>query len=549
MLFRNRTCQLMRQNFKLMQGQYMQKNLTGNHISVLMPLSHMFSENTDMMYNFACEAYKVFVSNGICKQEDFTTNYNQLAHYGAFLSNMMWCYNIKTGKFALYTSSYSILVSLASKGLLMGKRKPIAEEMRTFEEALVSGGRLANSIKKGNTIQAVRLDWEYSGNKLIFKPTIPRSQLVIGEEHIIPYFALDSAMQIINEELQTKILKIVQGDKVRVVTKNPAVLKSIYGETRTNYLLNYTYDARSNSFFVPHVGASIFSNGVTNIDFTAVDSIQVINSVSDIDLSEVKLDIDGACDFCKANLGSLTDDQLVAFMEKLEISGVSDSRELNQQLTVTSLDMLHPYRVYNAMKDLQCFDMDKFKAQPSKWGSSSNVEQLDIPSTMEELTALMKTGIFKVTILTNKGKYAQVVCTNSGKELSRIYGNDYFAKFESYGNKLRALNNELKRSYPVEISEDELEALCNKWGAYDVMADLIDRYPDAYSKGVFAYKQVYHIITLELQGVNDRKTVIKQPNCLTVRSCECPVSGEVTYNYYKNIELHSIKSIVRLTTV
>lgn len=547
MLYRNRTCQLMSQNFKLMQEEYMRNNLKGDSISVLTPLSHMFTLNPDMMYQFASEAYKVFSLNGLCKESDFSSCYEQLAIYGVLMSNLVFCYNAQQDRMALYTASYNILVQLASKGILRGKRKPIAEEMGTIKEVLLGGARISNSIKKGNVFQAVRLDWEYKENKLILHPTIPRSQLVIRDEYIIPYTALDAAMRMLNDELQTKCLKITSGDKVRVVTKNPAILNMIYGEIRTNSLLSYTYDSRANMFYVPRVGASIYSNGVTNIDLVKIDKIQVVN-LMDIDLSEVNMDVSSAPEYCESHLGTLSDAQLQDLAVRLELDGVSANRDSMIFMLSEILYATNPVKLYEIMKETGYFNVEEFKKLPSKWGSADGAKQVEIPPTAQELDQLLKQGIFKVTVLTREGKYVPMVVTNCMTELRRIYGDDYYARFESEGNRLRMVDRILKKlSETTEsLSADELMRTASKWNlptllyAVQQICQGVENYP---------ISSIREAILRLQRSVDERKTVLKQPSIVTVRSCECKPDTDATWGYYRNIDIRAVRSIIQITSV
>ena len=551
MLYRNRNCMLMSQNFKLMQTQYMQQTgLTGDNISVLMPLSQMFNLNPDMMYKFACEAYKVFYSNGFCKETDFQNAYEQMATYGVFMSNLVFGYNMRTGKMSLYTSSYEILVQLASRGVLLGKRKPIAEEMQAIQEVLTSGKKFVPSLKLGTTIVAVRLDWEYrdNGNKLVFKPTVPRSALVLRDEYLIPYTALDAAMKYLNEVLQEKVLRITCGDKVRVVTKNAAILSMIYGEVRTNMLLSYTFDARSNSFYVPSVGASIFSSGVTNIDLTEVDKIQQVSSLAEIDLSDVKLDVTSAPSYCAVRLKNLTNTQLFDFGKKLGIEGINTDRNANELLIGASLQLCHPYKVYEAMKECGGFNISDFKNQKPKWGAIENAQQMEIPSTAKELSDLLKTGIFQIIIHTKTGKYVPVVVTNCYKELARLYGNDFYARFESDGNKLRKAAYECDNKFKeIPFNVDVYYKIASKWGILEYAQQNVQRLQSMGKE--INYQNIRNMFRLNIDSVDERKTVVKQPNIITVRSCNCKEDASEKWGYYKNIDIRAIKSIVRLTSV
>ena len=506
MLYRNRNCMLMSQNFKLMQTQYMQQTgLTGDNISVLMPLSQMFNLNPDMMYKFACEAYKVFYSNGFCKETDFQNAYEQMATYGVFMSNLV----MRTGKMSLYTSSYEILVQLASRGVLLGKRKPIAEEMQSIQEALTSGKKFIPSLKLGTTIVAVRLDWEYhdNGNKLVFKPTVPRSALVLRDEYLIPYTALDAAMKYLNEVLQEKVLRITCGDKIRVVTKNAAILSMIYGEVRTNMLLSYTFD-----------------------------------------LSDVKLDVTSAPSYCAVRLKNLTNAQLFDFGKKLGIEGINTDRNANELLIGASLPLCHPYKVYEAMKECGGFNISDFKNQKPKWGAIENAQQMEIPSTAKEFSDLLKTGIFQIIIHTKTGKYVPVVVTNCYKELARLYGNDFYARFESDGNKLRKAAYECDNKFKeIPFNVDVYYKIASKWGILEYAQQNVQRLQSMDKE--INYQNIRNMFRLNIDSVDERKTVVKQPNIITVRSCNCKEDASEKWGYYKNIDIRAIKSIVRLTSV
>lgn len=538
----------MSQNFKLMQEEYMRKNLKGDSISVLMPLSQMFSANPDMMYQFASEAYKLFSLNGFCRESDFTDCYEQLADYGVLMSNLVFCYNPREDRMALYTSSYSILEQLASKGILRGKRKPIAEEMGNIRDVLTGGGRISNSVKKGNTLQVVRLDYEYKENKLLFHPVVPRSQLVLHEEYLIPYTSLDAAMKMMNDELQTKVLKITSGDKVRVVTKNPSVLSMVYGETRTNSLLSYNYDARANRFYVPSVGASIFSNGVTNLDLLRIDKIQAVNTFAEIDLSEINVDVSVAPDYCSSKLHTLTDEQLNDLSSRLNMAGISANRESTIYMISEVLYATNPIKLYNIMKETGYFNVEEFKKLPSKWGGADTAKQVEIPNTPQELDSLLRKGIFKIVLLTRDGKYAPVVVTNSTSELKRIYGDDYYARFESEGNRLRMVDKLLKKMSEStdSLTLDAVVKLTSKWNLSSLLYTVQQMFPDRESYAIVDIRA--SIVRLQ-HNVNERKTVLKQPNIVTVRSCECKPDTDATWGYYKNVDIRAIKSIVQITSV
>lgn len=544
MLFNNHVCKVQSQYFKQMQEKHMLTNLRGDNISVLMPLSAMLSQNSNMAYDFACESYKLFVSKGFCRTEIFNTNYYQLAVYGVAMSNFFIGYNTETGSSDLYTSSYYLLTQLATRGILMGKRAAIASEMATLEDALVTGSRIPKSLKDGDRIQAVRLDYEYSNGRLVFKPTIPRSQLDLAKFCIIPLQAVEQAMCMLNEQIQDKVLEVTMGDKVRYITKSVPILSMIYGEQRARYLISANYDARTFRFNAPSVGASIYSTGITNIDLATIDKIRVVESVIDIDLSEVKLDTSRANEFIKSSLPSLNERAIRDVAEYLGINIRNISGIDVVQTFKNGLSNVPSYKAYEAIKEFpQYFDMRKFKGMTPKYSSG---EQVPIPETFEEFEALLKTGIFKVMMRTRKGGTVSVVCTNSAKELAAIYGDNYYAKFESEGNRLRRLDYIVKTKYPNGVSTDVLIKLMRSLNVVNVAQSLYSIVDD-HDTDFVTYDIVHTAIARELYYVKERTTVIKQTDLITVRSCECDVDNPNPSSYYKNISPRAVTSIMRVT--
>lgn len=541
MLARNHICLLQSQYFKQLQEQHMQTGLRGDNISVLLSIPDMFARNNSMMYDFACESYKLFVSKGFCSPDIFQTNYMQLAIYGVTLSNYFIGFNLETEEADLYTSSYYLLTQLATRGLLMGKRTAIATEMATIEEVLVSGNRIARSLKEGDRIQAVRLDYEYTNGKLIFKPTVPRSQLDFKRYCFVALPAVQQAMTTLNEQIQDKVLEVTMGDKIRYITKSFPILSMVYGEQRAKHLITATFDSRTFRFLAPSVGASIYSSGVTNINLALVDRIRVA-TLSDIDLSEVKLDTSRAVDYIKDKIPNLNEQALREVAEYLGISIRSYSGLDCLQIFKNGLAMVSNHRAYGAIKEFpQYFNMAEFKGYAPRYSSG---EQVDIPQTMQELDELFKTGIFRVMLRTKKGSMTSIVCTNSSKCLAQIYGSDYYAKFESAGNKLRRLDYIVKTKYADGIDTDTLNNLIKSYnlvGEVQEIFELVDDYDTV------TYDMVHKAIARELYLIQERTTVIKQTDLITVRNCECDVDNPVPATFYKSINPRAITGIVRLS--
>lgn len=530
-----------------MQQVWMQNNLQGDNISVLMQLRQMFLSNQQMTYAFAAEAYKIFKETGRCKEEDFKDKYEQLATYGVAMSNLFLGYNTQTGVLALYTSSYTILEHLASKGILKGKKDPINIELQNFHNALVTSDRVKTSIKKGKLIQAVRLDGEFMGNGVVvFTGTIPRSQLNLDVEVIVPFQTMDYAMEYINQILQENILRVTMGDKVRVVTKNYSVLSMIYGQERANYLVSRQYDARIESFYVPSVGASIYTAGITNLKLKDIDKIEVVRGIQDVDLSEIKVDYTKSKDFFKSVVKGMSAEQIHELADQVLENKNLTAKESKKELLGDFVNKVYDSDLYELMKrNPKLFDMSKFNELENKFGNE--FIQLEVPKNKDELEELVKTGVIKILIQSRSGKLSTVICTNNTKELARVYGKSYYSKFESEGNRLRALEKLVRAKYPETMTVKDLVAARKKFGL-EYMCSEVNLEVNA-PEETFESKRLISEIYNQLNHIELRKTVVKQPGLVTVRSCEAYLDDEGNVkDFYKNIDPKTIISVVRLST-
>ena len=173
---------------------------------------------------------------------------------------------------------------------------------------------------------------------------------------------------------------------------------------------------------------------------------------------------------------------------------------------------------------------------------------MEIPPTAQELDQLLKTGIFKITVLTREGKYVPLVVTNCMTELRRIYGDDYYARFESEGNRLRMVDKILKKLSETTdtLSADDLVRTASKWNLPSLLYTVQQICQGA---EVYPISSVREAIMRLQYNVNERKTVLKQPSIVTVRSCECKPDTDVNWGYYRNIDIRAVKSIIQITSV
>lgn len=520
MLANNHICKVQSQNFAQLQIEYMRSEIDKPSCSLLMTLRQMFNANQEMTYKFASEAYIAFVAKGWCDESDFQLRYEQIATYGVMLSNVVWGYDIDKGSMSLYTTSVSVLQNLAQKGILKGKNQPIAVELPQYEKTLYESDRIRKSLSTpGGRLVSVRLDTEIADGRLQIKPVIPRTAISLDTRIIIPFTAYQKAVELLRNILQQYILRIKMGDKVRDVTLNKQILASIYGEGRANQLVSYIPDIYTQRFYVPSVGASKYTTGVTNIHLEDVDEVKAI-SLADIDMSEVNMDYTMVPEYYKGVVAKMSEVRLAKAAEAMDLlcknAPVDDLRQNLMDMTTA----LYPKDLWDIMKaHPKLFKVDGYSKMKNRFGSEYT--PVEKPKTVKELSDMLNTGVYKILITKRNGKFSTIIGSNDLNCIKKVFGENYM-KFESEGVRLRRLRYLIEKQ---GADVDKAIAECN--AKYLVHGDR---------------QEVLRQIDILLREVDMNKTVVKQANLVLVRNLEATES----YEYYKNLDLRQIDEIYRL---
>lgn len=512
MLSGNHICNLQAQNFKQMEAGYFNANLSEVPCSLLMSLRDMFIKDPNMCYAFACEAYKYLSTSKKCNADDFSNSYELIAVYGVAMSGVLWGYDLKKGTMSLYTTSIQILKGLASRGILKGKKEPIAVELQLLEKTLYESDRLKKSIREcKNKLVCVRLDTELNGKNLIMKCTVPRSLPTLEDTIFVPFDAVKYATDALHNLLQSRILRVRMGDKVRDVTLNMEILTSIYGAERAAQLSSFIPDVYTQRFYVPSVGASKYTAGVTNIKLADIDEVKPV-SLADIDLSEVNLDYSMVYDHFRERVDKIPDKKVPDIADAFGLDCLNAPADHLRGRLKDLCNEMYPRDIWEIMKQYpKVFNTAGYLKKPSKYGS--NYKRLNKPQSIDELNQLLKQGVFKLLITKRNGSFSTIIGTNNRELLKKILGNDYIAKYESQGVRLRYASKLLESGKSV----DEVKVLSG-------LDDLSN-------------------IQESLNEIEMKKTVVKQSHLVTVRNLEATDSS----NFYKNVDLDSLVEVIQLS--
>lgn len=532
--------------------------LQGSTSCILPSIRDLATRNQNLAYSLAAEVYKIFIEKKWMKPSDWSAKYYTLVAYGFLMCDLAFIYNPDNEKFELHTSSVSMIQRLASQGYVEGATKKDAAELSVQKavDALSGNKKILTSLKKDNVIQTVRLDPSMNGRDLKFKITVPRSQVDIVKTMIVPFTCYMQVIKDLQSLFKRGFIRVTmnEGEKVRVVTLNQELLSKIYTLDRVNQLNGFAPNAYMKSFYVPSVGASVYSLGVTNIKPETIDKLEMVN-LNDIDLSEVNVDFTMVRPYFIQQLNNLNLQQLKTLIKNLAIPvDASFTRSkagcisLLENWVYTSQDAkAYESNLYLLMKESPFFDISGLSNMQNIYGNM--MQQVNYPGSPAGLAQLLNTGVFRITTRRRAGSMSTHIVTNNPTELKRILGDDYFARFESYGVKLNyamnlvvAVGKKYGSNTPLKKESD----IYSKLAEFDIYLSDEDK------ERVLTYEDLYVVLNkAKANEVDANKTVVSQAHLVVTRNCQAWYSPEEEkpYDYYKNIDPNSIVSIIRLSEV
>lgn len=485
----------------------------------------------------ASEAHAGLVGAEIIPDNDeiWENNYSQLIVYGLALSGLFYVYDIEKGSLSLHTSSISLVSSLLDAGKLEASKGRLLQD--DYQRWIKQISSIRTTFKDGNTIRTLRLELQPSGKYTV---TIPRSCINFLEQPIIPYDVMQNELRSIITLSGSNLLKVTMGDKVRFVSTNQSILEKVYGAKRALSLLKMTEGMKmgDSSVYLPSVGASVHTPGLTCIDLISVDFITGA-SLEEVDLSEVSINYDKAKPFLLSKLNAQTiPDILRVFNIPKEIMAGKNTTEVKEYLTACIIRTFDT-DVYEAIFKLG-YSEEEYNAFSTPLGDC--YQEVDVPSSVSALRARLDTGVYKIIYTKRDGKFGTLIGTNCGKLLREVYGKGYMRKFESEGVRLSKVLHKVMQTNTVEV--ESVTTLCENLGL-DVLAEEIKQ-KFLLSKEISS-EEVVSIIERHIDGVESRKTTKPNPDNVLIRNCFATTEGGVSNNYYRSIDFRTICAIYKMS--
>lgn len=376
---------------------------------------------------------------------------------------MTFAYNIESKKLGIYTSRERTL-NLIDKNHKYKKEK-VAEK------------------NKGGIIHCMRLDVSYVGDdesEVEIKATT-RDKITPQTHFLIPFNVIHIIYKVIEGLLKTgKVLKIKQVTdgvvKERYLTQNKEELArhNAEGIVIADEAWYFGGVAR---MYAPVLGAPSYSVGLSRIDFLNIEKVDVVKINKDRLFTEV----------AKSTQENLYTQQIFSWI--LE-SLIDKSEERGRKF----LDMLSEVpSIKEKCREVKKDNLEEYSGAILKATSRLKEEELEVvrsaftltymnrldlykrvlpmykripvPKDLMELVHLVQEGAYKFTLITSSNKLSVVYCSNDDKILTQIYGEGYLKRFDSIGNRIRAVQREiaaggdeatLRKEYNIE-PDRELE--------------------------------------------------------------------------------------------
>ena len=520
---------------KGIQSAYFRHSLNNPSVSsVMLDTDGLFSQDPSMKQIFATAAFLYLSSKVTFKDRDavWKKNYSLLALMGVSLSSLLFAINSETDEVDLITTSISVLHSLSNSGLLISKDKgsTVLPELKKINEAITSASRLELGLSE-NALFAVRLERFVEGDKVNFTMTVPKKRYAYDKYIFVPYVTYALCGEMLKAYLSDNLVRIISTYKGITgyvnTTRNKEVLLRHYPVEKVNLSLFTCNEPILRAFHTPVYGEAITNFGVKNIRLEFIDSITNI-SESEIDFSLLNVDLTKVYSFFESCVLGFSPDQIKSMTDMYTSAGVVSTEDARSRVlhhAAVGLSWSDLYRYVRRRADL--FDLS---AMP-RFASSSAVSRLpSIPSTAEELEAYLRDGAYSITIRNEKGISTYVV-TLDERELIKGYGNDYMAKYESIGVRVRACLAEMGSNRDSGIlSSERLTYYVAKYNLYEL----------SLTHDVESIKVVLTARADKAAAYVAKK--VKNPDCATARQLNIQDPSQ----YFKQINVKNIMTIDRL---
>lgn len=428
-------------------------------------------------------------------------------------------------------------------------------------------------LNRKRIVHAVRIDIEYTSEEGFTYKVVSLNkntnlhivdlETFEGRFHLVPYVAIQRSMAFFKDMLDDmRVLSVTQDkgevNKTRYITNNGNILAKYSDNEEFAKSLKASYYPLKGFFYAPVIGASSISTGVTRIDLLDVSNV---GNISESNLPKINKPKDGL-EF------SIKESCMLSILKDMYNRDTDSYQELIDSLpnkdiltgAVFDIDkgVPNPLSVIKYTHGLSRKDLEKVHSLvpglEEEYNSKKNIfnkhEKIDPSSlSLDEIRGMLKKGVYKFQIRKKDCNYSTITVTNSVPILKALYGNDYFAKYESFGVRVRKLENLIKESlynediglienwlhecgFPVtENNVDKIEML---WGTrvtgnalHEELLDLFNNKPNTSSR-------------------KSTRRSTSNEDLILARVCFASTTAPGSLDFYRYLDMSKVVSVYRI---
>lgn len=404
---------------------------------------------------------------------------------------------------ALYTRNISMIEQMYKSGYIT----PDTDLKKLYEG--LYGNKTALGIED-SSFYVIRLDVStFVKDKVLFKPTVPRSRVKIGVGKDFVFIPIDF-MHIAADLLNTagkqmfKFTKTsVTGRKTHIATCNPDIVRKAYADAPNNLVeskikkVQCGYDDVKLRYVAYDLEASVYGLGIASFRPEMLDELKKANAKQlDTSLHNVNYDHLRGIFKTKVKRMRLADFDQFKFIDLSTYPTVSQKADAVMAMAeeIDTRDLYEIMKAYpNIFGDVSDALKTRERNSPKILKHLQTVDNFDIQSVKD----MLNNGVVRITAKNKSNQVYERYASNNTQVLARFLGKNYVKEFESSSIRLKALKAEIldKTSDGTKLSRDELEALLVE---YDVLS-LVD-------SSAFVSKNPINVLDESIDAVYDKRS-------------------------------------------
>lgn len=381
-----------------------------------------------------------------------------------------------------------------------------------------------------------------------------------GSFYLVPYSVVSHFMSFFKNVLDSNNTLLIKQDKgelikERYITKNIDILSQYCDNSSFAKSLKTSYFPLKGFFYAPVVGASSLTSGVTRVDLIDVCSVNKVNEI--VGVSKAK---DGFNEMIKescimATLQRMYSSDLGAYSNL--INNLPNKDILTGEVADIDKGLPNPKTIIKYMHSLNDTDKEDFYSLFTDLDGDVfkkrkilySYEEMNINDfSVEELRELLNNGVYKFQLRKKDCINSTIMVTNSVSILKEMYGDDYYAKYESFGVRLRGLQKFLEHKSYTGSSGDVIQWL--RYCGMEVSTPIVTKIMGVWQSGVKG-RELYETLS-ELLNPKTSKTKkvtrksASNDNLILARVCLPSITSSGDMDFYRYLDIDNVVGMYRI---